>query len=73
MIKLENIPHLLRTIARLHNYCLRNGEVKKKILKIYRVRGNMQLPHEPQTLSLKCPVSKSLRLALEEKRKSLFA
>jgi hypothetical protein len=103
MIKLENIPYSLGTIARLHNYSLRNGEVKKKMLKMYFVPGNMQLPHAPQTSgyvptdapnvtskegtsvlrdilckrvydrSLKHPVSKSLRLALQEKQKSLFA
>ncbi len=97
MIKLENIPYLLGTIARLHNYCLRMGEVKMKMLKLYRVPGNMQLPQEPQTFgcvptdapnvtnkkgtsmlrdilckcvydrSIKHPVSKSLRLPLEEK------
>ncbi len=49
MIKLDNIPHLLGFIARLHNYCFRIGEVKKKMLKMYRVPGNMQLPHKPKT------------------------
>jgi hypothetical protein len=49
MIKLENIPYSLGTIARLHNYSLRNGEVKKKMLKMYFVPSNMQLPHAPQT------------------------
>jgi hypothetical protein len=47
MIRLENIPYLLGTIARLH-CCLRMGEVKK-MLQMYHVPGNMQLPHEPQT------------------------
>jgi hypothetical protein len=31
MIKWENIPHLLGTITRLHNYCLiENGRGQKK-------------------------------------------
>jgi hypothetical protein len=40
-IRLKNIPLLFGAIVRLHNYCLKMGEGRKKLMKVYRVPGNM--------------------------------
>jgi hypothetical protein len=47
-IRLKNIPVLFGAIIRLHNYCLKMGEGRKKLMKVYRVPGTLQLPCEPQ-------------------------
>ena len=46
--KAEKYPSFIWGFVRLHNYCLKMGEGRKKLMKVYRVPGNMQLPHEPQ-------------------------
>ncbi len=49
-MKLCNISLLFGAIARLHNFCINEGEDGIKLMKMYQAPSQMQQPHEPTML-----------------------
>jgi hypothetical protein len=49
-VKLSNVPKLINTIARLHNYCISEQGPIPQLNIMYRVHAGSQLPHEPTAL-----------------------